>query len=225
MHPFTSETGRPRLTLTLLPMALVLLRPGATLTRHVVAVCEMLFSALLIDITGGRIETHFYVFGALALLAFYRDWRVLIIASAVVAIHHGVFGVFAPQNIYGVSIIQPWRWVKHTGWVVFEDVFLIISITQSLKEMTGLAERQASLETVNARIEQQVDLRTGELERLRSEALHNLEEAQQARGKAEAAEQELLKAKKAAEASEARLRRREAMFRQLFDAVPGLVTG
>jgi two-component system, sensor histidine kinase and response regulator len=111
--------------LTLLPMALVLLRPGATLTRHVVAVCEMLFSALLIDITGGRIETHFYVFGALALLAFYRDWRVLITASAVVAIHHGVFGVFAPQNIYGVSIIQPWRWVQHTAWVVFEDVFLI----------------------------------------------------------------------------------------------------
>src|ERR1700730_10851246 len=171
MHPFTSETGRPRLTLTLLPMALVLLRPGATLTRHVVAVCEMLFSALLIDITGGRIETHFYVFGALALLAFYRDWRVLIIASAVVAIHHGVFGVFAPQNIYGVSIIQPWRWVQHTAWVVFEDVFLIISITQSLKEMMGLAERQASLETVNARIEQQGELRTGELERSRTEAL------------------------------------------------------
>src|ERR1700738_2503794 len=171
MHPFTSETGRPRLTLTLLPMALVLLRPGATLTRHVGAVCEILFSALLIDITGGRIETHFHIFGALALLAFYRDWRVLITASAVVAIHHGVFGVFAPQNIYGVSIIQPWGWVQHTAWVVFEDVFLIISITQSLKEMMGLAERQASLETVNARIEQQVDLRTGELERSRMERI------------------------------------------------------
>jgi hypothetical protein len=78
--------------LTLLPMALVLLRPGATLTRHVIAVCEMLFSALLIDLTGGRIETHFHIFGALALLAFYRDWRVLITASAVVAIRHGVFG-------------------------------------------------------------------------------------------------------------------------------------
>jgi two-component system sensor histidine kinase/response regulator len=210
--------------LTILPVALVLLRPGAALTRHVIAVCEMLFSALLIDITGGSIETHFHIFGALALLAFYRDWRVLITASAVVAIHHGVFGVLAPQDIYGVSVVQPWRWVQHTGWVVFEDVFLIISITQSLKEMMGLAERQVGLETVNARIEQEVDLRTGELERSRSEALHNLEEPQQARGKAEAAEQELLKAKNAAEAAEARLRRREAMFRQLFDAVPDLVT-
>jgi PAS domain S-box-containing protein len=93
-----------------------------------------------------------------------------------------------------------------------------------LKEMIGLAERQASLETVNATIEQQVDLRTGELELSRTEALHNLEEAQQARGKAEAAEQELLEAKKTAEGTEARLRRSEAMFRQLFDAVPDLVT-
>jgi two-component system, sensor histidine kinase and response regulator len=209
--------------LTLLPGALVLLRPGATLTRHVIAVCEMLFSALLIAITGGSLETHFHIFGALALLAFYRDWRVLITASAVVAIHHGVFGVLAPQDIYGVDVIQPWRWVQHTGWVIFEDVFLIISILQSLKEMMGLAERYASLETVNARIEHQVDLRIGELERSRTEALHNLEEAQQARRKAEAAEQELLKAKKAAEATEARLRRSEAMIRQLFDAVPDLV--
>jgi hypothetical protein len=114
--------------LACLPVALVLLCPGSTLTRHVIAVCEMLFSALLIDLTGGRIETHFHVFGALALLAFYRDWRVLITASAVVAIHHGIFGVLAPQDVYGVYVIQPWRWVEHTGWVFFEDVFLIISI-------------------------------------------------------------------------------------------------
>ncbi len=138
--------------LACLPVALVLLCPGSTLTRHVIAVCEMLFSALLIDLTGGRIETHFHVFGALALLAFYRDWRVLITASAVVAIHHGIFGVLAPQDVYGVYVIQPWRWVEHTGWVFFEDVFLIISIGQGLKEMTGLAQRQASLRESEANL-------------------------------------------------------------------------
>jgi two-component system sensor histidine kinase/response regulator len=175
--------------LALPPIALVLLRPGTTLTRHVIAVCEMLFSAVLIDITGGRIETHFHIFGALALLAFYRDWRVLITASAVVAVHHGLFGVLAPQDIYGVYVVQPWRWVEHTGWVVFEDVFLIISIVQSLKEMMGLAERQASLEAANTSVERKVSLRTAELEQSR----------------------ELL-------------RKSEAMIRQLFDAVPDLVT-
>ena len=58
-------------------------RPGETLTRHVVAVGQMLTGALLIHLTGGRIETHFHVFGSLAFLAFYLDWRVLVTASAV----------------------------------------------------------------------------------------------------------------------------------------------
>ena len=46
----------------------------------------MLWSALLIHLTGGRIETHFHVFGSLAFLAFYRDWRVLVPATVVVAL-------------------------------------------------------------------------------------------------------------------------------------------
>ena len=33
----------------------------------------MLWSGLLIHLTGGRIETHFHVFGSLAFLAFYLD--------------------------------------------------------------------------------------------------------------------------------------------------------
>ena len=45
----------------------------------------MLMGALLIHLSGGRIETHFHVFGSLAFLALYRDWRVLVTASAVVA--------------------------------------------------------------------------------------------------------------------------------------------
>ncbi len=153
--------------LTALPLMLVLRRPGNALTRHAIAVCEMLFSALLIDITGGRIEAHFHIFGALALLAFYRDWRVLITASAVTATYHCVFGVLAPQSVYGVYVIQPWRWAEHAGWVVFEDVFLIISIVQSLKEMMGLAERQAGLEAANTSVEQKVSERTAELEQSR----------------------------------------------------------
>jgi ABC-type dipeptide/oligopeptide/nickel transport system permease component len=44
----------------------------------------MLTSALLIHLTGGRIETHFHVFGSLAFLAFYRDWRMLLSATIVV---------------------------------------------------------------------------------------------------------------------------------------------
>lgn len=38
-------------------------------------------SSLLIHHTGGRIETHFRVFGSLAFPAFYRDRRVIDVVS------------------------------------------------------------------------------------------------------------------------------------------------
>ena len=72
------------------------------MTRHSIAVAQMLMGALLIHLSGGRIETHFHVFGSLAFLAFYRDWTVLVSASVVVAADHLLRGLFWPQSVYGV---------------------------------------------------------------------------------------------------------------------------
>jgi len=83
------------------PILLVFLRPGQAITRHVIAVSQILTSALLIHLTGGRIETHFHVFGSLAFLAFYRDWRVLVTATVVVALDHFLRGEFWPQSVFG----------------------------------------------------------------------------------------------------------------------------
>ena len=58
-----------------------LMRPGWVGTRYVHRVMQMLWSAVLIHLTGGRIETHFHVFGSLAFLAFYKDWRMLVPAT------------------------------------------------------------------------------------------------------------------------------------------------
>src|SRR4051794_1771660 len=74
--------------LSLVPVMLVWHQSGATLNRHVIAVSQMLSSSLLIQIPGGRIETHFHVFGFLAFLAFYRDWRVLVTATIVTGLDH-----------------------------------------------------------------------------------------------------------------------------------------
>ncbi len=155
--------------ITALPVFLVWKHPGQVLTRHTIAVGQMIFSGLLIHLTGGRIETHFHIFGSLAFLAFYRDWRVLITATVVTALDHFFRGTFWPQSVFGVLAASPWRWVEHAGWVIFEDIFLIISIRQSLDEMCGLAQRQASLEGVNASIEIKVTERTAELTRENAE--------------------------------------------------------
>jgi hypothetical protein len=148
---------------TIVPVLLAFLRPGATFTRHVIAVGQMLMSALLIHLTGGRIETHFHVFGSLAILAFYRDWTVMISAAAVVFVDHLLRGYLWPQSVYGVLNAPIWRSFEHAGWVVFEVVFLIIAIRKSLSEMHLVAERQAKLEALKESIEQTVAERTAEL--------------------------------------------------------------
>jgi two-component system, sensor histidine kinase and response regulator len=132
--------------ISLFPALLALLRPGEVSTRYTIAVAQMLMGALLIHLTGGRIETHFHVFGSLAFLAIYRDWRVLIPATVVVALDHLLRGMFWPQSVYGVLVASQWRWLEHAAWVVFEDVFLVISCTRSVAEMKQTAERTATLE-------------------------------------------------------------------------------
>ena len=128
-------------------IALAFLYPTRAITRHVVAVAQILVSILLIDITGGRIETHFHVFGSLAFLAFYRDWRVLVTASALTAIDHVVRGIWWPESVYGIVTVSPWRWVEHAWWVIFEDFFLFLSIRRSIQEMWAVSVSKARLFT------------------------------------------------------------------------------
>jgi two-component system, sensor histidine kinase and response regulator len=105
-------------------------------------------SGLLIHLSGGRIETHFHVFGSLAFLAFYRDWRVLIPATVVVAADHFVRGVYWPQSAFGVLTASHWRWVEHAAWVIFENIFLVQSCVQSVRDMRDNAKKQAELEAL-----------------------------------------------------------------------------
>ena len=147
--------------ISLFPALLGLLRPGVPSTRYVIAIAQMLMGALLIHLTGGRIETHFHVFGSLAFLAFYRDWRVLIPATIVVALDHMLRGIFWPQSVYGVLVASQWRWLEHAAWVLFEDVFLFVACRRSIAEMQQTADRTAALEhEVRTRQQAELDART-----------------------------------------------------------------
>ncbi|MEX2172542.1 MAG: response regulator [Pirellulales bacterium] len=129
-----------------LPVALAVFRPGKLSTRLVIACSQVLFSSLLIHLTGGRIETHFHVFGSLAFLAAYRDWRVLVPATLIVAADHFLRGVWWSETVFGVAAAENWRWLEHAAWVVFEDVFLILIILQSVREMHELARHTTQVE-------------------------------------------------------------------------------
>jgi PAS domain S-box-containing protein len=185
-----------------LPIILAVTRPSQITTRYTVAVGQMLMGALLIHLTGGRIETHFHVFGSLAFLSSYRDWRVLVPATVVVAADHFLRGVFWPQSVYGVLAASEWRWLEHAGWVIFEVTFLFIAIRHSIGEMWGIAERTSEIESLNEGLETHVANRTAQL----VAANHELER--------EVAERKL---------AEAELAEQRSFLRQVIDLNPNFV--
>ncbi len=177
-----------------LPIALALARPGRASTRQAVAFGQMLMGSLLIHLSGGRIETHFHVFGSLAFLALYRDWKVLATATTVAALDHLLRGVYWPRSIFGVLSAGHWRWIEHVGWVGFEDVVLLFGCHQSRRAIRGVTNREAQLEATRDRFEQAVADRTLELESanetLRGEVIERRkaeEEARRAKEHSEAA--------------------------------------
>jgi signal transduction histidine kinase/DNA-binding response OmpR family regulator/HPt (histidine-containing phosphotransfer) domain-containing protein len=162
MHPHIWVAVALSGIISSLPIALVIFAPGKTITRHTVAIAQMLMSSVLIHLSGGRIETHFHIFGSLAFLAFYRDWRVLVTATSVVVADHYLRGMFWPQSVFGV-LSGGWIWIEHAGWVLFEDAILIRFCIQGTNELREIAGRTAELEATNAAIEQTIVDRTAKL--------------------------------------------------------------
>ncbi len=155
-----------------LPIGLIVMHPGRRATRQVIAVSQMLWSALLIHLTGGRIETHFHIFGSLAFLATYRDWTLLPTATVMVAADHLVRGLLLPESVYGAATAEWWRFLEHAAWVAFEDVVLIIGCVRGRRELALAAERESALAEINATLEERVDERTRAL----TDANHELSE-------------------------------------------------
>ncbi len=123
--------------------------PSAPATRYFVAASQMLVSALLIHLAGGRLEMHFHIFASLAILAFYRSPKVLIVATVVIAADHLLRGAFFPQSIFYDSYFAIWRVLEHAAWVVFEVAFLIIGCTHGWKQQQRMAQSQVDTEDVS----------------------------------------------------------------------------
>jgi PAS domain S-box-containing protein len=160
-----------------LPLLLIYMQPGKPSTRYCIAAAQALYSILLIHLTGGRIETHFHIFGSLAFLAVYRDFRTLIVATIITATDHILRGFYYPQSVFGIASVSgaEWRALEHIAWVVFEDLFLIYSCIQAQKGMTLSASSQAELEITKERVDRLVELRTKNLRQLNIDYLVEIE--------------------------------------------------
>jgi methyl-accepting chemotaxis protein len=130
---------------TALPLWLIRTQPGARSTRYMVAAAFMAWSAVLIDISGGRLELHFHIFVSLAFLLMYRDWTVPTVAAAVIAAHHVAFALLQnghaehfqayPAGHDGFATVA-----VHAAFVVFETGVLIFLSRRLEDEVVELAE-------------------------------------------------------------------------------------
>jgi methyl-accepting chemotaxis protein len=118
------------------------LAPGQLVTRMTIASALMLYSGLIIYQTGGMIEMHFHVFGGLAFLLMYRDWRVPVVGAVVIAVHHVVLHelqhrgvpVFLFADHMGYHIVA-----IHAAWVVFETSVLV-TMARDLEKQARLSD-------------------------------------------------------------------------------------
>ncbi|BBI54507.1 hypothetical protein HORIV_69280 [Vreelandella olivaria] len=65
--------------------------PGHIANGFVKAAVMMVWSAVLIEQSGGMIEAHFGIFILLSVLILYSDWRVIAFGGLVIALHHALF--------------------------------------------------------------------------------------------------------------------------------------
>ena len=76
---------------------------GESYYRYFIAIAMMLFSVIFIQQYLGRIEMHFHVFIALAILTLYKDMVPILIAAVTTIIHHLVFNYL---QLYEVSLFD-----------------------------------------------------------------------------------------------------------------------
>lgn len=144
--PLEFETGGfaaiASIVLGLIVSAGYLLLRGTRACSALFAACLMAWSAIMIQSQMGRVEMHFHIFAALALVTVYRDWLPVVVGAGVIAIHHMVLTALQQAGItlgdmpimlfnhkatYGMAFL-------HAAFVVFEAGILVFFALRMAKE-------------------------------------------------------------------------------------------
>jgi methyl-accepting chemotaxis protein len=106
-------------------VAATFLARGTLLSRLLLAGCLAAMVALHIQISRGTLEFHFGVFVTLALLVVYRDWRPIVAAAALFALHHLLFDRLQAAGVGVYCMTQPdfLKVMVHAGYVVVQSGF------------------------------------------------------------------------------------------------------
>lgn len=137
---------------TALPAFLAWKAPGKLGTRISVGIAFAVMGGLFVHAGGGRIEFHFHYFASMAVLSMYRDWRVIVAATGVIAADHVIRNLAFPRSIFGVADVSRLRWLEHATWLLAEVGFLLYAAHRSMLDMRATARREEELDRVAAQI-------------------------------------------------------------------------
>jgi diguanylate cyclase (GGDEF)-like protein len=133
-------------------LVFALLAGQEVLGRSVRAICVSLglltAAALLVHMTNGLIEAHFYFFVVVVALTAYEDWRPFLVAVAYVLLHHGVIGMIEPQAVFNrrEEFEHPWTWAGiHALFVAGAGVAAVIAWRLNENVRERMLEAQAML--------------------------------------------------------------------------------
>jgi methyl-accepting chemotaxis protein len=102
-----------------------MLARGKLVGHLLLAAIAMLMVGLHIHVGQGQNLFHFGAFVILATLLVYRDWRVIVVGAAVVALHHALFNVLQTAG-WGVRCFTEPGWdqvLLHASYVVAQTAF------------------------------------------------------------------------------------------------------
>ncbi|MDO6720986.1 methyl-accepting chemotaxis protein [Psychrosphaera sp. 1_MG-2023] len=136
------------------PLLLLTQKPYETITRHCVAIAIQLATALHIHLAQGLTEIHFEIFSLLAILIFYRDWKVILTSVLVVAVHHVLFFILQLQNmpvyVFEAGHLAVYILVIHALFAVIEGCILMYIAKDSHDEGVAAYAVQNSIHQILA---------------------------------------------------------------------------
>ncbi len=132
-----------------LSVGVYVMAKGSLFSRLALTTLQVALVALHIQLAHGELEFHFGVFVTLALLLVYLDWRPIVLAAGLFAVHHVLFDRLQAAGFGFYCMTEPnfGRVLLHAAYVVIQtalEVVLVLGMGRTAREgeeLSALVER------------------------------------------------------------------------------------
>ena len=130
------------------PVAFIRRGADRLVTRYVIGVSQILFYFLLLSLSAAGVDTRYYVFVSLGVLAFFRDLRLLIAVGALSLAGQCAYDALVCSPVAGATFADLHRLVSFGIWVAVECCVLVMLChnTDRIFSSIGMIRAQLELE-------------------------------------------------------------------------------